>query len=131
MCRRKTTFPGTLTIGKLHNEEVGESNLTVTIATRLGVFLTKAGMFTQAIYKLPYNLIGCCLGFLINFRFQREGTEQTLFRLKAHTLHNVISTKEPVLLPFSEALVTMTAGNMQTIVFLLIENTNIDVILLC
>ena len=69
MCRRKTTFTRTLTIGKLHNEEIREPNLTVTVTTRFRVLLTEAGMFTQTIYKLPDNLIGCCLGFLINLGF--------------------------------------------------------------
>lgn len=131
MCRRKTTLPGTLTIGKLHNEEIREPNLTVTVTTRFGILFTEARMFTQTIYKLPNDLIGCCLSFLVNLGFQREGTEQTLFRLKAHTLHNMISTKEPILLPFSKTLVAMTARNMQTVIFLLIKNTNIDLILFC
>lgn len=129
--RRKTALPGTLTIREFHNEKVRKPNLTITVTTRFGILFTEARMFTQTIDKLPDNLIGCCLSFLVNLGFQREGTEQTLFRIETQTLHNVIGTKKPILLPFSEALVTMTAGNMQTIILLLIKDTNINLILLC
>lgn len=112
MSRLKTSLASTLTVSKLYNKNIRKANLAVTITTR-GAFFTKTRVFTKTIHKATNSQIRLLLNLFINFGLDRKSTKQTLFRAKLHTLHNVISTEKPLLLPFLQTFVTMATRNMK------------------
>nr|DAR09794.1 MAG TPA: hypothetical protein [Microviridae sp.] len=110
MSRLKTSLTSTPTISELYNKNIRKANLAVTITTGR-TFFTKARMLTKTIHKATNSQIRLLLSLLINFRLNRKSTKQTLFWTKPQTLHNVVSTKKPLLLPFLQTFVTMATRN--------------------
>lgn len=110
--RLKTSLASTLTISELYNENIRKANLAVTITTG-GAFFTKTRVLTKTIHKATNSQIRLFLNLFINFRLNRESTKQTLLRTKLQTLHNVVSTEKPLLLPFLQTFVTMATRNMK------------------
>lgn len=110
--RLKTSLASALTISELYNENIRKANLTVTITTG-GTFFTKTRVLTKTIHKATNSQIRPLLSLFINFRLDRKSTKQTLLRAKLQTLHNVVSTEKPLLLPFLQTFVTMATRNMK------------------
>ena len=110
--RLKTSLTSALTIGEFHYKNVRKTNLTVTITTG-GTFFTKTRVLTKTIHKATNSQIRLLLSLFINFWLNRKSTKQTLIGTKLQTLHNVVSTEKPLLLPFLQTFVTMATRNMK------------------
>mgnify|MGYP005919344967 CR=1 FL=1 len=110
--RLKTSLTSTLTISELYNENIRKANLAVTITTG-GTFFTETRMLTKTIHKATNSQIRLLLSLFINLRLDRKSAKQTLLRAKPQTLHNVVSTEKPLLLPFLQTFVTMATRNMK------------------
>nr|DAM31763.1 MAG TPA: hypothetical protein [Microviridae sp.] len=110
--RLKTSLASTLTISELYNENIRKTNLTVTITTG-GTFFTKTRVLTKTIHKATNSQIRFFLSLFINLWLDRKSAKQTLLRAKLQTLHNMISTEKPLLLPFFQTFITMATRNMK------------------
>lgn len=110
MSRLKTPLASALTVSELYYKNIRKANLTVTITTG-GTFFTKTRVLTKTIHKATNSQIRLLLSLFINFRPNRKSTKQTLIRTKLKTLHNVVSTEKPLLLPFLQTFITMATRN--------------------
>ena len=98
--RMAATLGSRLAVGKLNNEKIGELYLAIPIALSNRVLIAKARMFAETVDKLTNGNIRFFLSLFINLRFECKSTEKALFRLQVQTLHNMVSTGEPLLLAF-------------------------------
>ena len=117
--RRQTTLPSSFTVSKLKNKQIIELQFPT----------LQRGMFTQTINKPTNEKIRFFNRLSINFRLKSKRTEITILRTVMPSLVNLMRTKEPILLPFLEAIHTMTTRNNYSIVRLRRKTANTDSIL--
>nr|DAO05660.1 MAG TPA: hypothetical protein [Microviridae sp.] len=110
--RLKTSLASTLTVSELYNKNIRKANLAVTITTG-GALFTKTRMLTKTIHKATNSQIRLFLSLFINLWLNRKSAKQTLLRTKIQTLHNMVSTEKPLLLPLFQTFITMTTRNMK------------------